>query len=184
MVTCLWVGSKTCGDLKTGEITKVVRSGSRPKVRVNRQGAWRRGYLKGNKKHPLATMSEIRGDPENMRRWNNVGLMLSHRPQRFPNIKSTFVQRLSFAGKNPLAIISDIKGRVTDGWHFTSGILSNNMMWCWSQSSTIDQREHFTFKGMFGGDSHQQSGPMSYHQNNELMAVDWQLSMVFSTIIN
>ena len=34
-----------------------------------------------------------------MRRWPNVGLLLTHRPRRWPNSKPTMGQRFMFAGR-------------------------------------------------------------------------------------
>ena len=42
---------------------------------------------------------EDKGSPSNTRRLTNADLMLGHRLRRWPNIKSTSVQRLVFAGR-------------------------------------------------------------------------------------
>ena len=44
----------------------------------------------------------ICADPENMRRWPNVGLLLAHRLRGWPNNKPTLAERLTFAGNGPM----------------------------------------------------------------------------------
>ena len=45
------------------------------------------------------------GDPANMRRWPNVGLLLGQRRRRGTNSKPTLSQRLMFAGVDLLSLI-------------------------------------------------------------------------------